>query len=148
MKTVLPLLALLTVSVSAQSGGPYTLDWSRIAGGGATLPATGGAYTLSGTTGQTDASPLFTGGPWSLTGGFWSFLTVLSVPDAPELTLRFTSAGTRAVLSWDVNTTGWHLEMSTDLHTWTAAPAAVSDTMSHHTITLPAVQRAWFRLAR
>jgi hypothetical protein len=56
---------------SAQSGGGYDLTWNVIAGGGGT--STGGAYSLSGTIGQSDASPVpLSGGSYTLNGGFWN----------------------------------------------------------------------------
>jgi hypothetical protein len=148
MKMILFILSALAVSLRAQIGGPYTLDWSTVDGGGITLAGTGGPYTLSGTIGQADAGPALAGGDYAITGGFWSLLTVLSTPDAPELTLTLSTGGTQAVLSWDVNTTGWRVEMSADLQSWSPAPAEITDSISHHTITLPAVQRAYFRLGR
>ncbi|MEN3000855.1 MAG: hypothetical protein ABDI19_03310 [Armatimonadota bacterium] len=76
MKTVLKrmsiaALALLSLTLAnAQSGGGYDLSWGTIDGGGITF-ATGGTFTLGGTVGQPDASDALTGGPFSLTGGFW-----------------------------------------------------------------------------
>ena len=51
------------------SGGPYVLDWYTIDGGGGT--SSGGAYTLSGTIGQHDASTPLSGGAYELGPGFW-----------------------------------------------------------------------------
>jgi hypothetical protein len=67
---VLAALALLALASTAraQSGGPYTLSWSTVDGGGGTSP--GGAYTLAGTAGQPDAG-LLAGGNYTLSGGFW-----------------------------------------------------------------------------
>ena len=53
----------------AQSGGPYTLQWSTLDGGGGT--STGGPYTLTGTTGQPDAGAM-SGHKFELLGGFWT----------------------------------------------------------------------------
>lgn len=64
------LLALLTVSVAAQTGNGYDLTWSTIDGGGSTF-STGGGYTLGGTVGQPDAGVL-RGGGYELAGGFWA----------------------------------------------------------------------------
>ncbi len=47
-----------------------SISWWTIDGGGGT--STGGAYTLSGTIGQPDASNPMTGGAYTLTGGFWA----------------------------------------------------------------------------
>ena len=67
---ILVALALLALASAAraQSGGPYTLSWSTVDGGGGT--STGGANTLAGTTGQPDAG-LLAGGNYTLSGGFW-----------------------------------------------------------------------------
>jgi hypothetical protein len=48
--------------------GSYDLPWWTIDGGGGT--SSGGAYALSGTSGQPDAGVL-NGGGYGLTGGFW-----------------------------------------------------------------------------
>ncbi len=67
------LLAVFTacgsVRAYAQSGGAYNLEWNTLSGGGQTF-ATGGAYSLGGTTGQADAGAL-AGGAYALAGGFW-----------------------------------------------------------------------------
>ena len=67
---ILVALALLALASAAraQSGGPYTLSWSTVDGGGGT--STGGANMLAGTTGQPDAG-LLAGGNYTLSGGFW-----------------------------------------------------------------------------
>lgn len=57
-------------TASAQVGGPFDLSWHSIDGGGVTF-ASGGAFTLGGTLGQFDASEPLTGGPFTLTPGFW-----------------------------------------------------------------------------
>jgi len=57
----------------AGAGAPWTLDWWTLDGGGEVF-TTGGAWELSGTIGQWDATAHSTsvGGAWELTGGFWS----------------------------------------------------------------------------
>ena len=54
----------------AQSGGPYTMTSSVVAGGGVTFE-TGGAYSLGETSGQSDAGTL-SGGSYALYVGFWT----------------------------------------------------------------------------
>jgi len=61
-------LVALAPAVRAQSGGPYTLSWSTVDGGGGT--STGGPYALAGTIAQPDAG-LLAGGSYTLSGGFW-----------------------------------------------------------------------------
>ncbi len=65
----------------AQSGGPYTLTWNTLDGGGATFSA-GGSYALGGTAGQADAGAQ-AGGAYALQGGFWVNGTVWHNAYAP-----------------------------------------------------------------
>ena len=69
MVLVALVLLALASAARAQSGGPYTLSWSTVDGGGGM--STGGAYTLAGTVGQPDAG-LLAGGNYTLSGGFWA----------------------------------------------------------------------------
>ena len=54
----------------AQTGGPYSLTWSTLAGGGGSISGASG-YSVSGTIAQPNASSL-TGGTYTLKGGFWN----------------------------------------------------------------------------
>ena len=114
----------LTVSAMgfAQS---YSIDWYKIAGGGGT--STGGVYSVSGTIGQPDASGAVTGGNYSLTGGFWSLFAV-QTPGAPVLSIQLTSTNT-AIVYWPSPSTGFNLQVSTNLVTtnWVTAAETVSD---------------------
>ena len=65
------MLTASTVLAVGPSGGPYSIPWSTIDGGGV-ISSTGGSFTLSGTIGQPDAGGPMTGGSFSLTGGFWA----------------------------------------------------------------------------
>lgn len=73
----------------AQSGGPYTLTWSTIDGGGATF-SEGGGYRLGGTAGQPDAG-VSAGALYTLAGGFWA--AALTAP-SPTPTVTPTSNAT------------------------------------------------------
>lgn len=71
-------------SALAQSGGVYDMSWNKIANG--SVPqVTGGAFTLSGTVGQSDAG-LLTGGPYRLNGGFWNGVALRQLLDVPDAT--------------------------------------------------------------
>jgi hypothetical protein len=94
---------------SAQS---YSINWYKIAGGGGT--SAGGAYSLTGTIGQPDASGAMSGGNYSLTGGFWSLIQVVQTPGAP--TLYITHSGNIVTVSWQ-NVSGWNLHQSGNLTT-------------------------------
>jgi len=101
-------------SALAQS---YSIGWYKIAGGGGT--STGGVYAVSGTIGQHDAGGPMTGGNYSLTGGFWSFLSVLQTPGAP--TLFISHSGNTVTVYWQ-NVSGWNLQQNNNL----AVPAGWS----------------------
>jgi hypothetical protein len=66
----------------AQVGGPYSLVWSTIDGGGTTAVA-GGSYVLGGTAGQPEAGSM-AGGVYALSGGFWfAGAVVTAIDDEP-----------------------------------------------------------------
>jgi len=93
----------------------YSIDWYKIAGGGGT--STGGVYSVSGTIGQPDASGAMSGGTYSLTGGFWSLISVVQTPGAPLLTITY--SGNQAIVSWSPSVTGWTLQTNNNLATGT-----------------------------
>lgn len=62
----------LTASSRAQAGAGYDLSWWTIDSGGG-QNVTGGAYSLSATIGQPDASA-GSGPGYTLSGGFWGGL--------------------------------------------------------------------------
>ena len=101
------LVSAFCLSAAAQS---YSIDWYKIAGGGGT--STNGQYSLSGTIGQPDASGAMTGGNYSLTGGFWSLISVVQTAGAPTLYIR-QSGGTVTVFWQDVS--GWSLQQNNNL---------------------------------
>ena len=96
--------------VLASHAQNYSIDWFKIAGGGGT--STNGQYSLSGTIGQHDASGAMTGANYSLTGGFWSFISVVQTAGAPALCIS-QSGGTVTVYWQDVS--GWSLQQNNDL---------------------------------
>ena len=91
--------------------GQYSIDWSKIAGGGGT--STGGVYSVSGTIGQPDAGQM-SGGNYTLTGGFWGILAAVQTQGAPWLTITSTSTNT-VVVSWPMPAEGWVLEATNAL---------------------------------
>jgi hypothetical protein len=99
---------------SAQS---YSIDWHKIAGGGGT--STGNVYSVSGTIGQHDASAgnAMTGGPYSLTGGFWALAVAVQTPGAPLLTITLNPQLSTIQLSWSPATPGWVLQENLNLAT-------------------------------
>jgi hypothetical protein len=100
---------LLPMLASAQQ---YSIDWSKVAGGGGT--STGSVYSISGTIGQLDASSTMNGGNYSITGGFWALYAV-QTPGAPLLTINY--SGNQAIVSWPSSASGWTLQTNNNLAT-------------------------------
>ena len=118
MKKLFLLCVLLVVSLAwAQQ---YSVDWYKVAGGGGT--STNGQYSVSGTIGQPDASAAMSGGPYSVTGGFWALINVVQTPGAP--TLYISHAGNTVTVSWQ-NVSGWNLvqngNLTTPVGSWSAS---------------------------
>jgi hypothetical protein len=105
----------------------YTINWYTVAGGGGTSTGSSGTntYAVSGTIGQ-PATATMTGGNYSLTGGFWSLISVVQTPGAPTLTIT-RSGSTQAVISWTGPATGFVLEQSGSLvQGWAASGATLT----------------------
>jgi hypothetical protein len=114
---VIPILTIAAISVLASSArAQFAIDWSTIDGGGGT--STGGAYTVSGTTGQPDAAwpvdqngfPVRSiGGNYTLVGGFWSIIQNSLPPLKIERRLG------NLVLSWPADAAGVVVQSATQL---------------------------------
>ena len=97
MKTKLLFSFLLTSAFCLRAmGQSYTIDWSKISGGGGT--STNGQYAVTGTIGQPDAGVAMSGGNYSVTGGFWSLISVVQTAGLPNLIL--THNGNTVTVSW------------------------------------------------
>jgi hypothetical protein len=133
MKTLL--LIPLLLAASAVQAQQYSIDWYKIAGGGGT--STGGVYAVSGTIGQHDAGGPMTGGSYSLTGGFWSLITVVQTPGAPLLTITFNLQLSTINVSWPSPSTGWTLQQNSDLTaaSWSTS-SDISDNGTNKSITI------------
>jgi len=127
-------------------GQSYSVDWYKIAGGGGS--STGGTYSVSGTLGQHDASPPLTGGPYSLTGGFWSLLSVVQTPGAP--TLYVSHSGNTVTVFWQ-NVAGWSLVQNNNLTTpvasWTASSSPTLTGGTNYLNLITPTGSQFFRLA-
>ena len=138
------LLALGTIGASAQQ---YSIDWSKVSSGGGT--STGGVYAVTGTIGQHDAGTPMSGGNFSLTGGFWSFLSLVQTPGAPLLSIRYTTTNT-ALVSWPSPSTGFNLQFATDLalSNWVnnSATSPSDDGTNRFLIVNPPTGNGFFRL--
>jgi hypothetical protein len=136
-----------TLDLILAAGEQFTLEAGVIAGGGGT--SAGGVYTVSGTIGQHDASSTLSGGNYSITGGFWSLISVVQTPGAPWLSLQRTATNTVAV-SWPTGDSAWKLQWTASLlvtNSWTdiAPPYATSATNSVYVEFAPAGNR-FYRL--
>ena len=96
----------------------YSIDWSKISGGGGI--STGGVFAVSGTIGQPDAGGPMTNGPYSVTGGFWVLPTAVQTVGAPTLKIAPAAPGL-ALVSWTPATPGFVLQESIGLSSgnWT-----------------------------
>jgi hypothetical protein len=122
----------------------------EFSGGTSTGTNGGNVYSVSGTIGQPDAnSGAMTGGSYSLTGGFWSLISVVQTPGMPNLTIR--QSGNSVVVSWP-NTMSCTLQQNGNLAAsagWATSGYTVSTNANGTnsiTITAPA-GNLFFRLA-
>jgi hypothetical protein len=114
MKKYLMLNILLLTAGFSLFAQNYSVDWYKVAAGGGT--SSNGQYSVSGTVGQPDAGGPMTGGNYSLTGGFWSLISVVQTAGAP--TLYITHSGNAVMVYWQ-NVSGWSLQQNGNL----ASPA-------------------------
>ncbi|HLX69249.1 MAG TPA: hypothetical protein VKV04_06440 [Verrucomicrobiae bacterium] len=114
MKSLICAISMM-LAVWAATAQP-SIDWYKISGGGGS--SAGGAYQVSGTIGQPDASVAMSGGNYSLTGGFWSLISVVQIAGAP--TLYISHSGNTVTVYWQ-NTGSWTLQQNLNLATgnWT-----------------------------
>ena len=124
----------------------YSVDWYKIAGGGGT--STSGVFSVSGTIGQPEASRAMTGGNYSLTGGFWSLISVAQTPGAP--TLYISHAGSSLTVYWQA-ISGWSLRLNNNvaaLAGWIPSGYSIhtSNGINSITITSP-TENLFFRLS-
>ena len=146
MKIIIFLFSLLIPTIGfAQS---YTIDWYKIAGGGGT--SSNGQYSVSGTIGQPDASGAMTGGNYSLTGGFWSLISVVQAPGMPRLVIVPNGATSVKILWPDPATNSYTLQQNNNLAAsanWTTTGYSITAANGTNSITIaPPVGNLFFRL--
>jgi hypothetical protein len=145
MKKSFLLLGLLIPGIGfAQS---YMIDWHKVAGGGGT--STGATYQVSGTIGQPDAGGAMTGtNHYSLTGGFWSLVSVVQTAGLPDLVI--THSGNSVVISWP-GTGGYTLQQNANLvlaNGWATSGYSVSTSNGTNSITITSPSgNLFFRLS-
>ncbi len=138
-------LAFFGVVLSADAQN-YSLSWYKVAGGGGV--SAGGTYQINGTIGQPDASDAMTGGNYSITGGFWSLISIVQAPGAPTLYISF--SGNVVTVYWQ-NVPGCALQQNSDMTApagWTTCPGSptTSNGTNYVNITCP-TSNLFFRLA-
>lgn len=133
------LLSAFCLSADAQ----YSINWSKIAGGGGT--STGGGFFVSGTIGQHDAGGAMTNGQYAVTGGFWALPQAVQVSGTPALTIIPSTPG-NATISWSPSTPGFVLQetWSLTVSNWTNSPSG-----STNPANIPTANAAkFYRLAK
>jgi hypothetical protein len=142
--------ACLLIGLPAQLNAQYSINWYKIASGGGTSASTNGGsiFSVSGIIGQPDAGGAMTGGSYSVTSGFWSFISVTNSPGLPFLTI--THSGNSVTVSWP-NTGSYTLEQNSNLAAlagWTTSGYPVSTNANGtNSITItPATGTLFFRL--
>ena len=134
----------MAATASAQN---YNIDWFTIGGGSGT--STGGVYAVTGTIGQPDASGPMTAGNYSLTGGFWSLLTVVPTPGARRLSITLTSTS-GVIISWPSPSAGFVLQQNASLATlnWVAPSEPINDNGTNRFIIVnPPTGNRFYRLS-
>ena len=125
----------------------YSIDWSKVAGGGGTR--TGGVYSVTGTIGQPDAGSAMTGGNYSLTGGFWSLISVVQMAGLPNLAI--THSGNSIIVSWS-NTGSYTLQQNANLALatgWVTSGYSISTSNGTNSITITSpTGNLFFRLTK
>jgi len=139
-----------TMASLAQSGGPFAVPSSVIAGGSGT--STSGVFQVSGTVGQPVTGGPLTNGGFRLASGFWPQVHLLQLPDGPPLKIRLEPG--QFVISWPVTPGSFRLQTTSnaaDKSSWvdSANPLVVvgdENTVAFRPIFNPPSQ--YFRLRR
>ena len=144
MSALALLLSTLIFQPTTATAQQYSINWSKIAGGGGT--SSGGVYQVSGTIGQPDAGGPMTGGNYSLTGGFWSIITVVQTPGAPLLTTSFNSQSPAVTISWPISAANYVLQQNSNLTTsnWTPVGLPVTTNGATLSVTISPPAGNWF----
>jgi hypothetical protein len=144
MKKCFLLSFLICCGVAGDAVAQYSIDWHKIAGGGGT--SAGGLFSVSGTIGQHDAGGAMTGGNYSLTGGFWSLISVVQTPGMPNLSIAH--SGNSVIVSWP-NTGSYTLQHSSNLGmgSWTTSGYSITTVNGTNSVTItPQAGNLFFRL--
>jgi len=98
--------------------------------------------------GQPDAGVALSGGSFSLSGGFWSFISPVQTTGAPALVI--THSGQGVIISWP-DLGAYTLQQNTTLANpagWTASNYAITTANGTNSISIPPARgNVFFRLA-
>ena len=141
----LPLFVLLLALQLSAFAQQYSIDWYKVSGGGGA--STGATYQVTGTIGQPDAGGPISGGQYSLTGGFWSLISVVQTAGLPNLTASH--SGNSVVVSWP-NTGSYTLQQNNNLAAsagWATSGYSITTANGTNSITITQpVGNLFFRL--
>ena len=87
-----------------------------------------------------------TGGNYSLTGGFWSLISVSQTPGAP--TLNISHSGNTVTIFWQ-DVSGWSLQQNNDLAVpanWSASGGVTTDNGTNYLNVISLTGNLFFRL--
>lgn len=143
---IVRLIGLLLVSMVKASAQSYTLESFAVGGGGGT--SSGGTYSVSGTIGQLEVGT-FSGGDFTLEGGFWAVVSEVVASGPPELTIRSLSDGSLQIC-WP-RSAEFELQDSASLDSFAWLPSSfvpVDDGATHCVIVPPTNGSRFYRLAR
>lgn len=143
---IVTVLMALALTVPAQN---YAINWFKISSGGGTSSNVN--YAVTGTIGQPDAGGAMTGGPYSLTGGFWAIYAVQN-SGVPLLSIQRLN-GISAKIYWPAPTTDCTLQSTARLTTpnWQPVgtqPGYDGTNNCYYIIVSPPAGNIFFRLAR
>jgi hypothetical protein len=143
---LLLLFSTLNAQLSTAFAQQYSIDWYKIAGGGGT--STGATYQVTGAIGQPDASGAMSGGSYSVTGGFWSLISVVQTTGLPNLVI--THSGNSVIISWPA-TGSYTLQQNANLapaNGWTTSGYSITTTNGTNNITITSPSgNLFFRLS-
>jgi len=106
-------------------------------------------YSVNGTIGQHDAGGPLTGGSYSLTGGFWSSISVVQTPGAPSLVIALNPQLSAVTISWPSSSDSFTLQTNGNLATpnWVDYGGQVNSDQGINSITVsPTAGNLFFRL--
>jgi len=138
------LIILLLLAASAVHAQQYSIGWYKIAGGGGT--STNGQYSVSGTIGQPDAGMAMSGGSFSVSGGFWSLISVVQTVGAP--TLLISHFGNTVTVYWQ-DVAGWSLQQNNNLASpsnWSASGGVLNSNGTNYLNVISPTGNLFFRL--